>query len=167
MKLFQFLSISSLFYGFLKVSPDEKYYPGVNSLKKVKVSPPRQGNMYPDLTENFFNERPDTAMSEEVIKRVLHAPEVDFRTGSSISRNFSCQNTMCRHLTIFLQFQSVAPSEAPSLGTAIQKLSKSKSPAMKPIAEDKDKDYMVTQKVLKLYFFITDKSRFKKDVGHT
>ena len=41
--------------------------PGVNSLKKVKVSPPRQGNMYPDLTENFFNERPDTAMSEEVI----------------------------------------------------------------------------------------------------
>jgi len=58
--------------------------------------------MYPDLTENFFNERPDTAMSEE----------------------------------------SVAPSEAPSLGTAIQKLSKSKSPAMKPIPEDKDKHYM-------------------------
>ena len=51
---------------------------------------------------------------------------------------------MCRHLTIFLQFQSVAPSEAPSLGTAIQKLSKSKSPAMKPIAEDKN--YMVKQK---------------------
>merc|ERR1740129_462441 len=49
------------------VSPDEKYYPGVNSLKKVKVSPPRQGNMYPDLTENFFNERPDTAMSEESV----------------------------------------------------------------------------------------------------
>jgi hypothetical protein len=68
MKLFQFLSIHSLFSWFLlKVSPDEKYYPGVNSLKKVKVSPPRQGSMYPDLTENFFNERPDTAMSEEVI----------------------------------------------------------------------------------------------------
>ena len=49
---------------------------------------------------------------------------------------------LCRHLTIFLQFQSVAPSEAPSLGTAIQKLSKSKSPAMKPIPEDKDKHYM-------------------------
>ena len=49
---------------------------------------------------------------------------------------------MCRHLTIFLQFQSVAPSEAPSLGTAIQKLSKSKSPAMKPIPEDKGKHYM-------------------------
>ena len=71
--------------GFLKVSPDEKYYPGVNSLKKVKVSPPRQGNMYPDLTENFFNERPDTAMSEEVIKRVftrrksIFEPEVRFR----------------------------------------------------------------------------------------
>ena len=58
--------------------------------------------MYPDLTENFFNERPDTAMSQE----------------------------------------STAPSEAPSLGTAIQKLSKSKSPTMKPIAEDKDKHYM-------------------------
>jgi hypothetical protein len=85
MKLFQFFSIYSFFFFFfIKVSPDEKYYPGVNSLKKVKVSPPRQGNMYPDLTENFFNERPDTAMSEEVIYRVLHAPEVDFRTGSLI-----------------------------------------------------------------------------------
>ena len=67
MILVQFLSIDSFFIVFLKASPDEKYYPGVNSLKKVKVSPPRQGNMYPDLTENFFNERPDTAMSEEVI----------------------------------------------------------------------------------------------------
>ena len=58
------ISLINLFHivPFLKVSPDEKYYPGVNSLKKVKVSPPRQGNMYPDLTENFFNERPDTAM---------------------------------------------------------------------------------------------------------
>ena len=36
--------------------------------------------------------------------------------------------------------ESSAPSEAPSLGAAIQKLSKSKSPAMKAIIEDQDRD---------------------------
>ena len=62
-------------------SPAEKYYPGVNSLKKIKVSPPRSGQLYPDLTE-INDERPGTSMSEE----------------------------------------SSAPSEAPSLGTAIKRV---------------------------------------------
>ena len=61
-------------------SPEEKYYPGVNSLKRIKVSPPRAGQLYPDLTE-IHDERPETSMSGE----------------------------------------SSAPSEAPSLGTAIKR----------------------------------------------
>ena len=32
-------------------SPD-KYYPGVNSLKKIKVSPPKAGSLYPELYES-------------------------------------------------------------------------------------------------------------------
>jgi hypothetical protein len=106
MKLFQFLSIYSLFYCFLKVSPDEKYYPGVNSLKKVKVSPPRQGNMYPDLTENFFNERPDTAMSEEVINLTSFA-----RSGSRFSnRKFDfAQFFMSKHnVQAFNDFSTIS-----------------------------------------------------------
>eukprot|EP00088_Acartia_fossae_P057216 TRINITY_DN6673_c0_g1_i1.p1 TRINITY_DN6673_c0_g1~~TRINITY_DN6673_c0_g1_i1.p1 ORF type:complete len:863 (-),score=259.31 TRINITY_DN6673_c0_g1_i1:875-3226(-) len=34
-----------------KESP-EKYYPGVNSLKKVKVSPPKAGSLYPEVYES-------------------------------------------------------------------------------------------------------------------
>lgn len=84
----------------VKKSPPKKSiertdYPGINSLKRVKVSPPRPGNLYPDLTE-IHDDRPETAMSEE----------------------------------------SCAPSEAPSLGTAIQKLSKNKNSPMKAIAEN-------------------------------
>lgn len=73
-------------------------YPGVHSLKRIKVSPPRLGNLYPDLTD-IHDERPETAMSMET---------------NSVT------------------------SEAPSLGTAIQKLAsgeKRKSP-MKAIVED-------------------------------
>ena len=55
-------------------------YPGVNSLKRIKVSPPKPGQMYPNLSE-IHDERPDTAMSDE----------------------------------------SAAPSEAPSLGSAIRR----------------------------------------------
>ncbi len=82
---------------------DDVYYPGVNSLKKVKVSPPRPGNLYPDLSDNLMPppERPETAMSEE----------------------------------------SSAPSEAPSLGTAIMKMAtKRQSPRMKAIVETTDDD---------------------------
>ncbi len=78
-----------------KVSPakptssPQRDYPGVD-LKKIKVSPPRPGNLYPDLTD--IHDRPETAMSEE----------------------------------------SSAPSEAPSLGTAIKRMA---SP-LKCIAEN-------------------------------
>jgi hypothetical protein len=51
-----------------KVSPrkcsPEASYPGVNSLKRIKVSPPKEGQMYPNLTE-IHDDRPDTAMSGE------------------------------------------------------------------------------------------------------
>lgn len=47
-------------------SPDKKqvHYPGVNSLKKVKVSPPKPGSLYPDLGD-IHDDRPETAMSGE------------------------------------------------------------------------------------------------------
>ena len=48
---------------------EDPYYPGVNSLKKIKVSPPKAGQMYPDLNDIFGStsesERPETAMSGE------------------------------------------------------------------------------------------------------
>ena len=65
-------------------SPEEKYYPGVHSLKYIKVSPPRPGNVYPDLTENF-DERPDTALSEESIAPSL-APSEAPSLGTAIQK---------------------------------------------------------------------------------
>ena len=64
-------------------------YPGVDSLKRIKVSPPKPGQLYPDLNDIYGSttdsasevERPGTAMSDD----------------------------------------SCAPSEAPSLGTAIRR----------------------------------------------
>ena len=67
-------------------------------MKKINVSPPRPGNLYPDLSDIHSEEpvlRPETAMSEE----------------------------------------SSAPSEAPSLGTAIKRLASKRSSPMKSIAE--------------------------------
>jgi hypothetical protein len=63
--------------------PTEPHYPGVNSLKRIRVSPPKPGQMYPQLMESSDDNetRPNTAMSEE----------------------------------------SVAASEAPSLGSAIKR----------------------------------------------
>ena len=74
-----------------KSNSPQRNYPGVD-VKKIKVSPPRPGNLYPDLTD--IHDRPETAMSEE----------------------------------------SSAPSEAPSLGTAIKRMA---SP-LKSIAESND-----------------------------
>ena len=66
-------------------------YPGVNSLKRIKVSPPKPGQLYPDLNDIYTSDsasdmdRPETAMSDE----------------------------------------SCAPSEAPSLGSAIKRAASS------------------------------------------
>ena len=77
-------------------------YPGVNSLKRIKVSPPKPGQLYPDLNDIYTSdsasdmERPETAMSDE----------------------------------------SCAPSEAPSLGSAIKRVASShKLSHMSPISE--------------------------------
>ena len=46
-------------------------YPGVNSLKKIKVSPPKPGQLYPDLNDIYTSDstsdmdRPGTAMSDD------------------------------------------------------------------------------------------------------
>ena len=46
-------------------------YPGVNSLKKIKVSPPKPGQIYPDLNDIYTSDsasdmdRPGTAMSDD------------------------------------------------------------------------------------------------------
>ena len=57
-----------------------------------------------------------------------------------LTENFSRPDTAMSEESVA---PSVCPSEAPSLGTAIQKLSKSKSPAMKAILEDQNKGHMV------------------------
>merc|ERR1719361_178738 len=46
-------------------------YPGVNSLKRIKVSPPKPGQLYPDLNDIYTSDstsdmdRPGTAMSDD------------------------------------------------------------------------------------------------------
>ena len=82
-------------------------YPGINSLKKIKVSPPKPGQLYPDLNDIYTSdsasemERPETAMSDE----------------------------------------SCAPSEAPSLGTAIKRAASShKLSHMPSISENSTSD---------------------------
>ena len=82
-------------------------YPGINSLKKIKVSPPKPGQLYPDLNDIYTSdsasdmERPETAMSDE----------------------------------------SCAPSEAPSLGTAIKRAASShKLSHMPSISENSSSD---------------------------
>lgn len=69
-------------------------YPGVNSLKKIKVSPPKPGSLYPQIgveesssDDTDANQRPETSMSD-------YAESVA---------------------------PSEVPSEAPSLGAAIKK----------------------------------------------
>ena len=89
-----------------KVSPakqpsPQRGYPGVD-LKKIKVSPPRPGNLYPDLTD--IHDRPETAMSEE----------------------------------------SSAPSEAPSLGTAIKRMASPLKCIVENNAEETDEDMEVS-----------------------
>ena len=48
----------------LDPSPDNKHYPGVNSLKKIKVSPPRDGQLYPNLND-IHDDRTETATTSE------------------------------------------------------------------------------------------------------
>ena len=64
----------------------DTYYPGVNSLKKIKVSPPKNGQMYPDLNDIYATtdsdrDRPETAMSGESAA-VSEAPSL----GTAIKR---------------------------------------------------------------------------------
>ena len=37
----------------VSTADDDTYYPGVNSMKKIKVSPPKAGQMYPDLNDIY------------------------------------------------------------------------------------------------------------------
>ncbi len=96
-----------------KATKATSQYPGVSSVKKIKVSPTREGGLYPNLSDihhssESSDERPETAMSEE----------------------------------------SVAPSEAPSLGMAIKraasanKLKRSPPKQMVAIAESSDDEAM-------------------------
>ena len=65
---------------------EDKHYPGVNSLKRIKVSPPRPGQLYPQLVNETSSEdetRPGTAMSEEsVATNASEAPSL----GAAIKR---------------------------------------------------------------------------------
>ena len=42
---------------------DPKYYPGVNSMKRVRVSPPKEGQLYPQI--DFDSDRPESVMSSD------------------------------------------------------------------------------------------------------
>ena len=44
---------------------DSKYYPGVNSMKRVRVSPPREGQLYPQI--DFDSDRPESVMSSDTL----------------------------------------------------------------------------------------------------
>jgi len=48
---------------------DDVYYPGVNSMKRVKVSPPKPGNLYPqvDFDSDTMSSRPDSVMSTDTM----------------------------------------------------------------------------------------------------
>ena len=44
---------------------DPKYYPGVNSMKRVRVSPPKEGQLYPQI--DFDSDRPESVMSSDTL----------------------------------------------------------------------------------------------------
>lgn len=48
---------------------EDTYYPGVNSMKRVKVSPPKPGNLYPqvDFDSDTMSSRPDSVMSTDTM----------------------------------------------------------------------------------------------------
>jgi len=48
---------------------EETYYPGVNSMKRVKVSPPKPGGLYPqvDFDSDTMSSRPDSQMSTDTM----------------------------------------------------------------------------------------------------
>eukprot|EP00092_Neocalanus_flemingeri_P040288 GFUD01043883.1.p1 GENE.GFUD01043883.1~~GFUD01043883.1.p1 ORF type:complete len:1410 (-),score=481.54 GFUD01043883.1:150-4379(-) len=48
---------------------EDVYYPGVNSMKRVKVSPPKPGNLYPqvDFDSDTLSSRPESSMSTDTM----------------------------------------------------------------------------------------------------
>ena len=50
-----------------EASKDDKYYPGVNSMKRVKVSPPKPGSLYPTVDFESGSERPESVMSTDTL----------------------------------------------------------------------------------------------------
>jgi len=46
---------------------EDTYYPGVNSMKRVKVSPPKPGNLYPQVDFDTMSSRPDSVMSTDTM----------------------------------------------------------------------------------------------------
>merc|ERR1719322_852774 len=48
-------------------SKEETYYPGVNSMKRVKVSPPKPGSLYPTVDFESGSERPESVMSTDTL----------------------------------------------------------------------------------------------------
>jgi len=87
---------------------DTTYYPGVNSMKRVKVSPPKAGSLYPPLEfdSDTLSSRPDSGMSTDTINTSFE----------------SCVTTTA--------------SEAPSLGREIVAAARSHDQELSTIAED-------------------------------
>ena len=81
-------------------------YPGVNSLKRIRVSPPKPGQLYPDLNDLYDDARPETAMSGESCA-VSEAPSL----GTAIKRAASRTRMPSINEDISMQNESVASDQ--------------------------------------------------------
>ena len=50
---------------------EEPYYPGVNSMKRVKMSPPKPGSLYPQIDLESGSERPESVMSTDSYDTII------------------------------------------------------------------------------------------------
>ena len=49
------------------VKEEATYYPGVNSMKRVRMSPPKPGSLYPSVDFESGSDRPESAMSTDTL----------------------------------------------------------------------------------------------------
>lgn len=87
-KKFEFFSQDQFFsprgLGKREQPQDDRNYPGVHSMKRIKVSPPKDGQLYPQIQEGTDDERPGTSMSIESVPS--EAPSEAPSLGAAIKR---------------------------------------------------------------------------------
>ena len=67
---------------------EEVYYPGVNSMKRVKVSPPKAGQLYPhvDFESDTLSSRPDSVMSTDTLNSSIESAATHASEAPSLGR---------------------------------------------------------------------------------